>query len=96
MLANAGIVPHQVASKLSEETEAEMLRRAADEEAYKRTITEKQVAHAFAGRALDVAVNLTQLQLCQAESHAVKSDLDLARATRRAALDVLKSYLEAG
>lgn len=90
-LSIGAVAPHVM---LSDEVQDELLKRAADEEVYKRKITEEQLGHARAGRALEIIANLTQLNLCKAESHANTEDLDASRKARRAAIDVLQSYLE--
>jgi hypothetical protein len=84
------VAPHL---SLPDDVIEELMKRAADEEAYKRELNTNQNLYAKAGRALEVIVNMEQLKLCKAKSFSDNDDLKLARETRRAALNVIKSYL---
>ena len=60
---------------------------------YQKELNNRQLAANRAGLAFQLVTSGFN-QLCKADEHAEKADLELARATRRAAMNVLKSYLD--
>jgi hypothetical protein len=60
---------------------------------YQKLLNDRQYASARATHAFNLVTSGFN-QLCKAEEHADKADLELARETRRAAMNVLKSFLE--
>lgn len=60
---------------------------------YQKELNNRQLAANRAGLAFQLVTSGFN-QLTKAEEHADKDDLELARATRRAAMNVLKSYLD--
>lgn len=86
-----GVVP--VARPVSDEERQAQLYKEQAALDYQKELNNRQLAANRAGLAFQLVTSGFN-QLCKADEHSNQEDLALARATRRAAIDVLRSYLD--